>query len=59
MSKESFSHEDLQNMELHETMKIDANKEVMKVPGGWVYIFKRSVSDALTSTFVPDRSSDH
>ena len=40
-------------MEMHYEVSINANTDIMRVPGGWLY-HKTSRSHVLTTTFVPE-----
>lgn len=33
---------DLFNMKLHETLVINSNLEILRIPGGWIYNFKNN-----------------
>ena len=49
--------ERLKSLKLHETIEIETNLHVIRVPSGWIYVFYNEVRDGrgriATTTFVP------
>lgn len=53
-----MTHTQLINMKISDIGRISTETEVLKVPGGWIYITKKPAlraDGAITSTFVPQR----
>lgn len=46
----------LREMDLHSTIMINSEIEIMKVLGGWIYTLKKSHNDTfyITTAFVPE-----
>lgn len=43
----------IHKLELHESYIVDSNIEVIKVPGGWIYLIKHPPFNQLVSVYVP------
>ena len=43
----------IHKLELHESYIVDSNLEVIRVPGGWIYVMKHKPFNQLISVYVP------
>jgi hypothetical protein len=43
----------LQNLPLHKIYRVNSQIEVIRVPGGWIYMFYSRKDDKVDTTFVP------
>ncbi len=45
--------EKIYQIELNQTVSIESNVDVMRVPSGWIYIFKGRDGEIISTQFVP------
>lgn len=50
MSEKDTEHERLCNLKIHQSYRIDDHLAVMRVAGGWIYIYR---DHGVCMTFVP------
>jgi hypothetical protein len=56
----NMTEEELKSMKLHEQLYLNSNLKILRVYGGWIYIFSKKVHCSavgeqytMTTTFVP------
>lgn len=43
----------IHKLEIHESCIVDSNLEVIRVPGGWIYLIKHKPFNQVVSVYVP------